>query len=355
MKPLDLTLCAAAGWCLMGLAAASAQPLPPPGQTDLTVVPKVSTAYTPKKTAWGDPDFRGTWPLDHLNGTSLQRDAKYGDRVYMNDQEYAARVKAEDAAQQRYANEEKSGKLGMGHWDEAGQANRRTSLIIDPANGRLPDYTPEGKQLSSEMRSSWRRGQSFDWVTDFDTWDRCITRGMPASMFPFHYNTGMRIFQSPGLVAMQMEMIHETRLIPTDGRPGIPVKLRNWIGESRGHWEGKNTLVIETGNFRTGPSATNSGTVGAPIANDVPLSEQARMTERITMTGPNTMEYEVTWNDPVVFSKPWTARLDWKRDDKYGMYEYACHEDDEQVRNFITSDRARRAQAQAKDQKGGAE
>ena len=333
-------LCAAAAWCVLGLTGAVAQ------QADLTAIPKVSSSFAPKATAWGEPDFRGTWPIDHLNGTPLQRDPKYGDRMFLTDAEFAERSKMLDAAASRYANEEKDKKLGMGHWAEMGEANRRTSLIISPKNGRLPDLTEEGKRRGAAMRSSWRQGQTFDWVTDFDSWDRCITRGMPASMFPFQYNNGMRIFQSPGVVALNMEMVHETRIIPTDGRAPLPTQIRNWLGESRGHWEGKNTLVIETTNLRPGPSATNVGTIGSPRENDVPVSEQARIVERLTMTGRESIVYEITYTDPVVFTQPWTARLDWKRDDKYGIFEYACHEGDEQIRNYITSSRAERAAKQ---------
>src|SRR5690606_28368073 len=140
-------------------------------------------------------------------------------------------------------------------------------------------------------------------------------------MFPFQYNNGMRIFQSPGVVAINMEMVHETRIIPTDGRPGLPSQILHWMGESRGRWEG-NTLIVETTNLRPGPSATNIGTTGSPPWNDTPITEQTRIVERFTMTGPDTIEYEMTYEDPVVFTEPWTAKLDWQRNDDYGMYEY---------------------------------
>jgi hypothetical protein len=335
----SFSLVAAVAAVALAPAAATAQ------ERDLTVLVPVPQDYKAKTTAWGEPDFRGGWPIDHLNGrTPLQRDPKYGNRAYLNDEEFAQRDAEVEKLAERYENEDKKGTMGIGHWAEVASANRRTSWITSPANGRLPDYTAEGKRLSSEMRSSWRRGQPFDWVTDFDTWDRCITRGLPASMFPFMYNNGMRIFQSPGTVALQMEMVHETRIIPTDGRASIPNQIHNWLGESRGHWENGNTLVVETTNFRPGPSATNIGTTGSPPENDTPVSEQAKMVERFTMTGPEEIIYEFTWTDPVVFTQPWSARLEWKRDDNFGIYEYACHEGDVQIRNFITASRAERAQ-----------
>jgi hypothetical protein len=339
---------------LLLLAAAASMAAPALAQeVDLTVVQPVPTDYAAKKTAWGEPDLRGGWPIDHLNGrTPLQRDPAQGNRAYLTEQEFAARDEAVKQLAQRYENEDSKGTMGIGHWAEVAAANRRTSWITAPANGRLPEYTPEGKKLASEMRSTWRRGQPFDSWMDFDSWDRCITRGLPASMFPFMYNNGMRIFQAPGVVALQMEMVHETRIIPTDGRPAISGRIHNWMGESRGHWENGNTLVVETTNFRPGPSATNIGTTGSPPENDTPVSEQASMVERFTMTGPDSIVYEFTWTDPVVFTQPWSARLEWQRDDDFGIYEYACHEGNVQIRNFVTASRAERAQA-AQAQAGG--
>jgi hypothetical protein len=275
----------------------------------------------------------------------------------LTDEEYAAREKQIGATATRYDSEQKSGKLGMGAWMEPGKPNRLTSMVIDPPNGRIPELTTEGKRLSSLMKSDDLPGQTFDWVDDFDSWDRCITRGMPASMFTINYNNGIRLWQAPGLVAIQLEMVHETRIIPTDGKPGVPAQIQNWLGESRGHWENGNTLVVTTTNFKPGPSATNVGTWGAPPGNVTPVSTSAVMTERFTMTGPDTVTYEVTWNDPVVFTAPWTARLPWQRNDKYEFFEYACHEGNVQVRNFITASRAKRAQekAQAQAQAGGAQ
>ena len=322
----------------LAAAGASAQ------ETDLTVVPEVPRDYQPASTSWGEPDFRGGWPIDHLNGrTPLQRDPAHGDRYFLSDEEFAEREGMVEALTQRYQNEDESGTMGIGHWAEVAGANRRTSWIISPANGRLPEMTEEGQRRSAEMRSTWRRGQEFEWTDDFDSWDRCITRGLPASMFPFMYNNGMRIFQSPGLVALQMEMVHEVRLIPTDGSPPVPGAIQNWLGESRGHWENGNTLVIETTNLRPGPSATNIGTTGSPPENNTPISADAKITERLTMTGPDTIVYEVTTDDPTIFTAPWTARLEWKRDDDFGIYEYACHEGNVQIRNYITASRALRA------------
>jgi hypothetical protein len=313
--------------------------------TDLTTIPPVPNAYQPKKTPWGEPDLRGTWPIDHLNMTPLQRTPAQGNRVFLTDEEFAAREKQIGATAARYAQEDKTGKMGMGHWMEPGSPNRRTSLLIDPPNGRLPALTVEGKRQSALMRSDDIPGQTFDWVTDFDSWDRCITRGMPASMFTFNYNNGIRIFQSPGTVAIQLEMVHETRIIPTNGKAPVPAQIHNWMGESRGHWENGNTLVVVTTNLKAGPSALNVGTWGSPPGNVTPIGDQAKIVERFTMTGPSSIIYEVTYSDLEIFERPWTARLDWKRNDNYQIFEYACHEGNVQLRGFISSSRAQRAAA----------
>jgi len=330
----------ATGTWLLGTSVLSAQA---PG-ADLTVAPAVPRDYVPAKTPWGEPDLRGGWPIDHLNGTPMQRDPKQGNRIFLTDAEFAERAERVDTAAARYDKEESGDKLGQGHWVEMGQPSRRTSLLISPADGRLPAMTAEGKRRAALMHSSWRKGQTFDWTTDFDSWDRCITRGMPASMLPMQYNNGIRIFQTPGQVVISLEMIHENRIIPTDGRGAETSYLENWMGRSRGHWEDGNTLVVTTTNLKAGPSATSIVTTGSPPENDTPISDQARIVERFTMTGPDSIVYEMTYSDPVVFTAPWTVRLDWQRKDDYQFFEYACHEGNVQIRNYITSSRAERAQ-----------
>ncbi|WAT18906.1 hypothetical protein OZN62_04870 [Aurantiacibacter sp. MUD11] len=325
---------------LLGSSGALAQ------EEDLTQLPAPSDDYRPALTSWGEPDFRGGWPIDHLNGrTPLQRAAEYGDRQLLTEAEYAERAEMVEQLEQRYQNEDSSGTMGIGHWAEVSPANRRTSWITAPADGQLPAYTEEGARRSEAMNSTWAAGQVFEWVDDFDSWDRCITRGLPASMFPFMYNNGMRIFQAPGLVALQMEMVHEVRMIPTDGSAHLPRQIGQWLGDSRGTWEDHNTLRVETTNFRPGPSATNIGTTGSPRENDTPVSAEAHMVERFHMVGENEIIYEFTWTDPVIFTAPWSARLEWQRDDDYGMYEYACHEGNVQIRNYITTSRADAAAA----------
>jgi hypothetical protein len=348
-----IALFAAAACLTIGLAPALAQRGPPPSTAledqsampkELFVLPPVSKAYTPKKTPWGDPDLRGMFPVDAIGGLNIQRPLSMGNRVWLTDQEYKVVSDRMEKSRAAAAAETKSNKLGMGNWVEMTGAGRRTNMLIDPANGRLPELTAFGKHQEQIGRSSWVPNQTFDWVTDFDSWDRCITRGFPASMLPFHYNNGVQIMQSPGYVVINLEMIHDARIIPLDNRPLPPSNVTSWMGESRGHWEG-NTLVVETSNIKTGAAPLNAASIGGPSPawNTIPTGPQAHVTERFTMINPNTITYEMTFTDPLVWTKPFTLRMDWPRNEKYKFFEYACHEGDEQIRNYIVANRALRA------------
>ena len=290
-------------------------------------------AWKPPRTAWGDPDLRGVWPLDSVGRTPLQRPEKYGERAYLTDEEYEAARKAAAEAAKAYQREETANKIGNGHWLEpsALEPLRRTSLIVEPANGRIPPLTERGKTLAAAMKSSWSQ-KVFEDLSDFNSLDRCITRGLPASMTPFPYNNGVRIFQSPGYVAIQLELIHETRVIPLDGRPAPPPQIEDWLGSSRGHFEG-NTLVIETTNFNGGAPMIIVG----PGTRPIPTSPLLHIVERLTPTGPNTLQYEARVEDPDILTGPWKMAFPWTRNDAYRIYEYACHEGNEQIANYIRS------------------
>jgi hypothetical protein len=296
-------------------------------------------AWTAPRTAWGDPDLQGMWPIDKLNGTPLQRPESFGDRALLNDDEYAERVKRLRGLNARYDDEIEHNKMGIGHWAEMGQPNRLASLIVEPANGRLPALTPEGERRSAAMTSSWSN-IPFDKVSDFNALDRCITRGLPASMFPFMYNSGIEIVQAPGYVVIRLELIHETRIVPLDDRPPLDPAIKQWLGESRGRFDG-DTLVIETTNFNGESPMTIVGPGGKPI----PTSEQLRIVERLRRSGAAAIDYEIAVEDPVVLTRPWKAAFPLELDPKYRFFEYACHEDNSAVRNFIETSRYERAHA----------
>ncbi|HWJ71510.1 MAG TPA: hypothetical protein VNS79_15810 [Sphingobium sp.] len=290
-----------------------------------------SPDWSVPRTAWGDPDLRGKWPIDYLAQTPRQRPEQFGTRAELTDEEYAAALKSAQTQQNLYAREDKAGKIGLGHWSERGLPLRQTSLITEPADGRMPPMTAEGEKRAARMKSSWTE-EYWEWVDDFNTFDRCITRGMPSSMLPGVYNSGIEVYQSPGYVAIRLEMIHETRIIPLDGRPAPAPAIQGWLGYSRGHWEG-NTLVIETTNFVPGSPIGNIGTNPRPVPN----SDQLKMTERLTPTGPDTIRYEAWIEDPVVLTAPFKLDFPWQRNSDYEIYEYACHEGNVQLRGFITS------------------
>ena len=323
----------------------------PPAPEDLTSMPPVPHTYVPKKTSWGDPDLRGTWPIDNIASLPMNRPANVQGRAWQTEEEYARRLQQANGSDAAYAREDKQGTIGMGHWVESDSSGRRTNLVVDPPNGQLPPLTPQAEALYRAGRSSWTPNTKYNWVTDFDSWDRCVSRGFPASMLPFRYNNGIRVYQSPGYVTIALEMLG-TRVIPirTGDPQHWPAPVEAWLGNSVGHWEG-NTLVIETTNIKTGDSATqdhfarngsplNMATMGVPPWNTIPTSKQAKVVERLTPTGPNSIVYEMTYSDPEVFTAPFTARLDWTRNDDYAFFEYACHEGDVQVRNYINSSRA---------------
>ncbi|HEU4650677.1 MAG TPA: hypothetical protein VFS49_04615 [Croceibacterium sp.] len=327
--------------------ACSAPLAPAAGQQDSGA--PAGGAYVPSRTSWGDPDLRGIWPgeLIYAAEIPLERDAAFGERRSMTDEEFAARLEAARKSDAAYRNDvEAEGTLGLEEWLESTPFARSTSQLVDPANGRLPPFTPEGEALYQAGRTSWHDGQPIDWVTDLDSYDRCVSRGFPASMLPWPSNDGLRVFQSPGFVVLQLEVLG-TRIIPVGPVAPWPEPVRGWLGQSRGHWEGA-TLVIETTNIVAGDSATHDvwRRSGSPITgrawSTVPTGERASAVERLTMTGPNTLAYEVTYSDPEVFTAPWTIALEWTRDSTYRLHEFACHEGNVGIRDMIRSSRAQR-------------
>jgi hypothetical protein len=286
-------------------------------------------------TPWGEPDLRGIWPLNHLISTPFQRPEKFGERRFLTDEEFAAAQKGADDRNARFL----SGAIPQA---DAGQAARQTSLLIDPPNGRFPPLTARGQELYDQMRGSYKPGQTvFDSPDDFDSWDRCITRGLPVSMLPRNYNNGIRIMQFPGYVVVLLEMAHEARIIPTGTRPALSGSIRQYLGESRGRWEG-NTLVVETTNFNGKTAMTNLGVPGSPAL--TPSTSNLRFTERFARTAQDTIDYQMTVEDPEVLTTgKWSAAYPMKLDNDYTMYEYACHEGNTAIRNYIETSRFERA------------
>jgi len=309
------------------------------GQAPAPAKPKPAAAakFTPPKTPWGEPDLHGTWPLNHLIAVPLVRPARLGDKAFLTDEEVATAETALKARNDRFSG------AAIPAADTSSKVMKQTSLIQDPPTGQFPELTDLGKKLQAEMRSSYKPGQTvFDAIEDFASWDRCITRGMPVSMEPRNYNNGIKIVQSPGYVVIYLEMAHEVRIIPTNNMPPLPEEIKTWMGEPRGHWEG-NTLVVETKNFNGLTGQTSAGVPGSPGPLQ-PETTDFHVTERFTRTAADTIQFEMKVEDPAVMKTSYTVKYPMYLDNDYEMYEYACHEGNTAVRNYIETSRFERAQ-----------
>ena len=305
---------------------------------------KTIKAYIPPKTPWGDPDLEGVWPGNM--GVPMQRNAKLGERATLTDEEYQAKEIA--AAKQAKADSESvvasDSKIGIGppsYWTERGKPSRQTSLIVDPPNGRLPDLTAEAVKYRKEARGG--KGLPGEWTGKADSYDdlniyyRCISRGLLGSVIPVVYNNGNQIVQGPGYVVFRNEMIHESRVIPLDGRPHVSPAIKMVMGDSRGRWEG-NDLVVETTNF-TDKDAIGSNGAGYP-GDPGYHSDQLKVIERFTRTGDKTMDYRITIVDEKTWVKPWTILMQLEKNDNYQFLEYACHEGNYAMSDILSGMRA---------------
>ena len=298
----------------------------------------VSTAtaqkpYTTPKTPWGDPDISGTWSSDDLRNVPVQRPAEFGNRAELTDAEYAKRLAANGEARDRELN-----RVGAFRNDVGTRTFRQTSLVVEPADGKLP-ITPEA-QKEVERRQQQRSNPPGSW-TDRSLYDRCITRGVFGSVLPVIYGNGNFIFQSPGVVSITYEMVHDTRIIPLDGRPHISNGIRQYLGDARGHFEG-DTLVVETTNFM-GNTTGVGGNGGGP-----PTSDVLHIVERFTRVAPDVLNYEVSITDPKTFTKPVKLFLPLTTQPGYQVLPYECHEGNHALNNILSAARAEdRAVAEA--------
>lgn len=294
------------------------------------------------RTPWGDPDLQGTYTSDNSIGVALERPERFGERALLNDEEYAARVAANDEQiakdssdlpESEFSADDPAAINASRHWlERPAMPSRATSLIVDPPNGRLPAMTPDGRQRAEARRAARPRGRLPASYRDFSNYDRCISRGLVGSMLPVIYGNGTQIVQAPGVVVIRNEMIHETRVIPLDGRPHAGEGVRLWLGDSLGRWDGE-TLVIETTNFtdRTGLGGNGNGPVH---------SADLRLVERLARVDQDTVRYEFTVHDPQTYTQPWTVRFDLDQKPGYEIYEYACHEGNYGLANMLSAARA---------------
>jgi hypothetical protein len=324
---LTLVVVATAGVCASGalefLRAAAAAEKPP---------------FKAPRTSWGDPDLQGVW--DYRTITPLERRPEMGDREFYTDQEVA---QLEGRAAKRLDEApDTSVQTNLVHADyltDPGRhvdESRRTSLIVDPKNGRIPALTPAAQQRQEKAAAARAAGGAppggrVDSYLDRPLYERCITRGLPATILPTLYNNNIRISQSPGYVAIVHEMIHETRVVPLGGEFG---HVRSYLGESRGHFEG-DTLVVETRNFNGKAGFRGAG-------------ENLVLTERYTRVAPDKIDFRLTFADSTQWTQPWTVAYFMRTADAE-LYEYACHEGNYGMRNILEEARdAERAAEPAK-------
>jgi hypothetical protein len=291
------------------------------------------------RTPWGDPDIQGTWSSEADLGTPFERPAQYGTRQFLSDEEFKQRLaQAEKQVQSDVsefdvftADTRNAGAVGSAtspppHWLERGKVSRRTSLVIDPPDGRLPPTTQAGRGRGrGAAGGTFGANPTFNSYTDLSLWERCISRGVPSAMFPTVYNANVRIVQAPGAVAITYEMIHDTRMVYLDGRPHAGPTIRGYHGDSRGRWEG-DTLVIDTTNFSDRTNYRGS-------------RDTLHLIERFTRTADG-LRSEVTVDDPQTWTSRWTAVLDLNQQPDGALFEYACHEGNNSMRNILSGARA---------------
>jgi hypothetical protein len=296
-----------------------------------------SRNWVAPKTPWGEPDIQGLWPSGDWRRVPLQRPEQLGTRSVLTPDEFAERERQAAADSAADSAEFASGEGTLNnsppsYWQDRGSAKMQASLIVDPPNGRLPARTVAGDQrVAARAAAREGRGPADSWE-DRSLYERCITRGF-MNFLPTLYNNGNEILQSPGYVVIQHEMINETRIVPITDRPFS--KIRTYMGESRGRWEGS-TLVVETTNYLADRTVI-SGT---------PTSDALRLIERFTRIDDHTLRYEVTVDDPQTWVQPWKASFDLSEDPDYPLIEYACHEGNYAMTNIL---RAARIEEAAKD------
>ena len=290
-------------------------------------------------TPWGHPDIQGIWSSS--GATPMERPEQFQGRETLSDEEVASIRQATAERDEELLNAaarrtQAGGSIGAynNFWMERGARTNRTSMLVDPPDGRFPPLTPEGQKA----RISQPRGD--DTWEDRHIWERCVTRGgMPNAMFPRSYNNNMQVFQTPDQVVMLLEQVHEVRVVPLDGRPPLAKNIGQWNGDARGHWEG-NTLVVVTTNLDHRVSALQPWSI---FNSRDGSGEDMTLIERFTRTGPETLEYEVEVHDPQMYTRSWTVAYPFSLSPDV-MYEYACHEGNLGMEGILAGGRAEDAE-----------
>jgi hypothetical protein len=285
------------------------------------------TSYTVPKTPWGDPDLQGVWSSDDTSGVPMQRPADLGTNLYQSEELWAARQKQTQQGIQNALNA-----IGTFRGDYARRSFRQTSLIVDPPDGRTPAFTPAAeKRRAPRDRGTFGDGP-FNTPEDFTMYDRCITRGIVGSVLRVVYGNGNRIVQAPGMVAISYEMIHDTRVLYTDGRPHVSPSIRQLLGDSRARWQG-DELVVETTNLTDKTSIGLNG-------NGLRHSDKMVITERFKRVADDIIQYQMTIDDPVTYARPFTLSLPLTPLEGNILLPYDCHEGNLALLQSLGAERA---------------
>jgi hypothetical protein len=309
------------GWAMLGTSTITPAAAQAKGSADAGAAKRVNPHWKAPRTPWGHPDLEGTWTTDDMRGVPMSRSTQFAMRRYLTDEEFAAREK-----QRSTAREIDNARTGTFRNEEGSRDFSYTSMVIDPPDGRVPELTAAAR-ARPRTQGSFGVGP-WEKIEDFSLYDRCITRGLVGSFMPAVYGNGARIMQTPDAVVITYEMIHDTRVIPLDNPPATGSGIRSFMGSSRGRWEG-DTLVVESSNF------TDRTNVGGAAHSDA-----LRLTERFTRIDPQMIDYEITVDDPLTFTRPWTMRMTITQQPHYQIYEYACHEGNLAMRHALSAERA---------------
>ncbi len=293
-------------------------------------------AYQAKRTAWGHPDLQGVW--DRRTITPLERPERFAEKAFATPDEIREWERA--SAARTDGRPLDTGRSGISVHDPSDLdygttvlAGGQTSLVVDPPNGRIPDYTPASdERVVARARAREGRGSADSWI-DRSLGERCLTWGMPQGMLPQAYNNNIQIVQTPSSVLILNEMVHDIRIVPLDGRPHIPESITQWHGDPRGHWEG-DTLVVESTNFSAKTNFRRA-------------SENLHLVERFTRTGDDMLRYEFTVDDETTWERPWSVSFPMTSTDQV-VYEFACHEGNHGLENILRI--ARNLEKQASEQ-----
>ena len=297
------------------------------------------SSWTAPRTPWGDPDLQGNYTNKYETSTPFERPKEFEGRRMedISAHELAAAVarRQEDTlARAKFFGGDPAGLIGnSAEFRDIYEITKgsRPWFVIDPQDGKIPPILPEARtRIANAARTGSFGNGPFNSHEDFSLWDRCITRGLPGSMLPGQYGNSYEIVQGPGFVAIRYEMVHDTRVIPIGNAPRVGSSIRSDMGVPRGHWEG-NTLVVETTNFKARSAYRNAN------------ADTLKLVERFTRTASDKIEWTVTVDDPTTWSRPWTFAIPLTMNDQEAIFEYACHEGNQAIKNILNASRAAEA------------